>query len=183
MPVSAGTGSTRLIVLRGNSGSGKSSVAAEVRARYGRGIALVGQDNLRRVVLRERDVPGGANIGLIDTVARFALARGFHVLIEGILHAARYGAMLDALRGDHRGVSCFYYLDVPFEETMRRHATRPQAAEFGRAEMHSWYRERDLLPGGIEQVVPAENSLDDTVRHVMRDAGLASQHQYLALEL
>jgi gluconate kinase len=183
MPVSAGTGSTRLIVLRGNSGSGKTSVAAEVRARYGRGIALVGQDNLRRVVLRERDVPGGANIGLIGTVARYALGCGFHVLIEGILHAARYGAMLDSLRGDHGGVSRFYYLDVPFEETMRRHATRPQATEFGRAEMQSWYRERDLLPGGIEQVVPAGNSLDDTVRQVMRDAGLASQHQELALEL
>ena len=49
-PVGTGSGSTRLIVLRGNSGSGKSSVAAGVRARYGRGIALVGQDNLRRFV-------------------------------------------------------------------------------------------------------------------------------------
>jgi hypothetical protein len=71
--VNVGTGVTRLIVLRGNSGSGKSSVAAEVRARYGHGIALVGQDYLRRVVLRERDIPGGANIGLIDSVARYAL--------------------------------------------------------------------------------------------------------------
>ncbi len=63
-------------MLRGNSASGKSAVAAEVRARYGRGIALVGQDNLRRVVLRERDTPDGANIGLIDTVARYAPTLG-----------------------------------------------------------------------------------------------------------
>lgn len=175
--VSVGTGSTRLIVLRGNSGSGKSSVAAEVRTRYGRGIALVGQDNLRRVVLRERDVPNGANIGLIDTVARYALGHGFHVIIDGILHATHYGVMLAALVREHRGVSCLYYLDVPFEETMHRHATRPQATEFGRAEMQSWYRERDLLPSGIEQVIPAANTLDATVRQVMRDVGLASQQQ------
>lgn len=175
--VRLGTQATRLIVLRGNSGSGKSTVAAEVRARYGRGIALVGQDNLRRVVLRERDVPAGANIGLIDTVARYALDHGFHVIVDGILHAAHYGAMLGDLCRDHRGVSCLYYLDVSFEETMRRHATRPQAAEFGRAEMQSWYRERDLLPGDIEHAVPAANSLDDTVRQVMRDAGLASQQR------
>jgi hypothetical protein len=173
--VGIGTQKTRLIVLRGNSGSGKSSVAAELRVRYGRGIALVGQDYLRRVVLRERDIPGGANIGLIDMVARYALGCGFHVIIDGILDAARYGVMLEALRRDHRGVSYWYYLDVPFEETMRRHATRPQATEFGREEMQRWYRELDLLPGGVEQVVPASNSLDDIVRQVMGDAGLASQ--------
>jgi predicted kinase len=49
---------TRLIVIRGNSASGKSAVAAEIRRRHGRGLAIVGQDNLRRQVLRERDVPG-----------------------------------------------------------------------------------------------------------------------------
>jgi hypothetical protein len=125
--------------------------------------------------------PGGANIGLIDTVARYALDHGFHVILDGILDSRRYAAMLDALRRDHRGISFWYYLDVPFEETMRRHATRPQATEFGRAEMQSWYRELDLLPGGIEHVIPAVSSLEETVRQVMRDAGLASQPQELAV--
>jgi hypothetical protein len=86
--------------------------------------------------------------------------------------------MLEGLRRDHRGTSCWYYLDVPFEETMRRHATRPQATEFGRAEMQRWYRQLDLLPSGIEQIVAASNPLDDTVRQVMQDAGLASQEQF-----
>src|SRR5690625_2222455 len=103
--VAAPTGSavTRLIVLRGNSAAGKSTVAAELRRRFGRGIAVVAQDNLRRVVLRERDVPGGANIGLIEATARYALDHRYHVIVEGILHAARYGDMLRALRADHRG--------------------------------------------------------------------------------
>jgi chloramphenicol 3-O-phosphotransferase len=175
--VEVGTKTSRLIVLRGNSGSGKSSVAAEMRARYGRGIALVGQDYLRRIVLHERDIPGGVNIGLIDSVARYALDNGFHVILDGILDSRRYAGMLGALRRDHRGASFWYYLDVPFEETMRRHATRPQAAEFGRAEMRRWYRKLDLLPGANEQIIPSSNSLDDTVRQVMRDASLASQQQ------
>jgi AAA domain len=168
--VSAGI-QPRLIVLRGNSGAGKSSVAAGLRGRYGRGIALVGQDNLRRTILRERDVPGGANIGLIDMVARFGLGRGLHVVVEGILRAAHYGPMLEGLLRDHQSVARFYYLDVPLEETLRRHANRPQAAEFGEAEMRTWYCDRDLLPGGIEQIVPAASSLEDTVRLVMQDAG------------
>ena len=41
--------------------------------------------------------------------------------------------------------------------------------------MSAWYRELDLLPDGIEQVIHAGMSLDDTVRRVMTDAGLASE--------
>ena len=162
----------RLVVIRGNSASGKSAVAAELRRRHGRGLAIVGQDNLRRQVLRERDVPGGANIDLIDLTARFALDRGFHVIVEGILYADHYGQMLAALIADHAGRSRAYYLDVPWAETLRRHASKPQAAEYGESEMRAWYRERDLLPGGLEQVIPAGSSLNETVRRIMAESGL-----------
>lgn len=162
----------RLIVIRGNSASGKSAVAAEIRRRHGRGLAIVGQDNLRRQVLRERDVPGGANIGLIDLTARFALDRGFHVIVEGILHADHYGPMLTALIADHAELARAYYLDVPWAETLRRHATKPQAAEYGEREMRGWFRERDLLPDGLERVIPAGSSLDGTARRMMAESGL-----------
>ncbi|WP_328303491.1 kinase [Streptomyces sp. NBC_00435] len=170
-----GTPDSRLIVLRGNSASGKSSVAEAIRDRHGRGVALVGQDNLRRVVLRERDVPGAANIGLIGSVARYALDHGFHVIVEGILYADRYGPMLDALRRAHRGRTHFYYLDVPFEETLRRHAGKPHAAEYGEAELREWYRPLDLLPGDWETIVGAGDSLEDTVARVMAEAGLSEE--------
>ena len=85
------------------------------------------------------------------------------------MHCAR---MLTALRKDHRGGSHFYYLDVPFGETTRRHATKPQASEYGRAEMNAWYRGSDLLPGGIEDVIPATSTVDATVGRILRDTGL-----------
>ena len=172
---STGSATSKLIVLRGNSASGKSTVAAGIRHRYGHGLAIVGQDNLRRIVLREHDIPNGANIGLIDLTARYALDHGFHVIVEGILYADRYGDMLTALRHDHLGVTRLYYLHVPFEETLRRHATKPQAAEYGEAEMSAWYRELDLLPGRVEQVIQAGMGLNDTVTLVMSDAGLGTQ--------
>jgi 8-oxo-dGTP pyrophosphatase MutT (NUDIX family) len=164
----------RLIVIRGNSASGKSAVAAAIRDKYGRGLAIVGQDNLRRVVLREHDVPGGANIDLIDQTARFALARGYHTIVEGIFNAEHYGAMLTALISDHPGRAFAYFLDVPFPETLRRHATKAGTLKYGEAEMRQWYRGLDLLPGGIEQVIPAESSLEDTVSKVMADTGLGA---------
>ena len=56
--------------------------------------------------------PGGAYLGLVDTVARYALDHGYHTIIEGIFYAAHCTDMLTALRKDHRGGSHFYYLDV-----------------------------------------------------------------------
>jgi hypothetical protein len=165
--------SPRLIVIRGNSASGKSEAAAKIREKYGRhGLAIVGQDNLRRVVLREHDVPGGANIDLIDLTARFALSRGYHTIVEGIFNADHYAPMLTALISDHPGSAFAYFLDVPFPETLRRHATKTGTPGYGEAEMRQWYRGLDLLPGGIEHVIPAESSLEETVSTMMADAGL-----------
>ncbi|CAM5347916.1 hypothetical protein SCHAM137S_02415 [Streptomyces chartreusis] len=120
-----GSPETRLVVLRGNSASGKSSIARGLHERFGRNLALVGQDNLRRVVLRERDRPGAANIGLIDMTARYALSAGFHTVVEGILYADRYGPMLEDLVRDHQGTTRCDYLDIPLRETLARHLTKP----------------------------------------------------------
>ncbi|RII06861.1 hypothetical protein DSC45_35170 [Streptomyces sp. YIM 130001] len=169
-----GSEQTRLVLLRGPSASGKSSVAAAVRETFGRNLAIVGQDNLRRIVLRERDRPGGANVGLIDLTARYALDAGFHAIVEGILHADRYAEMLENLVRDHRGTTRSYYLDVPLEETFTRHATKDTVylAHVTEQHLRDWYREHDLLPGGVETVIDPASTLDDTVERIMRDTGL-----------
>ncbi|MFD8699394.1 P-loop NTPase family protein [Kitasatospora purpeofusca] len=170
----AGTGSTGtvLVVVRGPSGAGKSSTAARIRSAYGRGLAVVGQDLLRREVLRERDVADGANIGLIGLVTRHALDSGFHAVVEGILDAGQYGGMLTDLVAGHRGRSFLYYLDVGFAETVRRHATRPLSAEVSAEQMADWYRPLDLLPGGLEHVIGEDSTLDDTVTRILTDTAL-----------
>jgi adenylate kinase family enzyme len=167
-----GTGSeqTRLVILRGASGSGKSSTARAVRERWGRGVAWVEQDYLRRILLREHDVPGGVNIGLIDATVRHCLDAGYHVLLDGILPSDRYSPMLSGLVADHRGRTCCYYFDVSFTETVRRHAGRPQAAHFTPEEMRAWYQDRDLLPGGIEVLIPQEQDQARTVDLVLENA-------------
>jgi predicted kinase len=170
--VTTASSPTRLVIVRGNSASGKSSVAAGLRERYGRGIALVSQDTLRRDVLRERDIPGGANIGLIDLTVRHALEHGFHAVLEGILYVAHYGEMLAGLLADYAGRTHCFYLDVPFEETLARHATKPTADEVGERQLREWYRRLDVLPGGVETVIPAASTLTETIDRVMRRSGL-----------
>lgn len=170
MRQSTGSPDTRLIVLRGPSGAGKSSTARGLRGRVGRSLAIVEQDYLRRIVLKERDVRGAANVSLISQTARFALDHGWHAVVEGILFADHYRSMLEGLVRDHAGPTFLYYFDVELEETLRRHLTRPQASEFTFDDMRSWYVERDLLESVPERVVPQQSSLVETVNLIYRDA-------------
>lgn len=88
------------------------------------------------------------------------------MICEGILHSDRYGAMLRALRRDHRGVTSVFYLDVSFAETVRRHARRPQSAAFSAADMRSWYVEHDVLGTEDEQVIDETSAFATTVARV-----------------
>ncbi|HYK34104.1 MAG TPA: kinase [Streptosporangiaceae bacterium] len=172
--MTTGSDRTRLIVLRGNSGAGKSTVAAALRAACGQGLAWISQDHIRRVILKEKDRPGAVNIGLIDQVVRYCLDHGYHAVLDGILRADAYEQMLVGLKRDHAGTSCFYYLDVTLDETLRRHATRPQASEFTADDMRSWYRPRDLLTTIQERVIAETSSLRQTVEEILADAKLPS---------
>jgi predicted kinase len=167
-----GSGQTRLIVLRGNSGSGKSTIATALRQACGRGVAWVSQDLIRRIILKEKDRPGGVNIGLIDQITRYSLDCGYHVVLDGIFYANHYEPMLAALDRDHLGLSRFYYLDVSMEETFRRHATRPQQADFGTDNMRDWHRPRDLLARIGEHVIPETSTLQQTTALILDETQL-----------
>jgi deoxyadenosine/deoxycytidine kinase len=173
--MTVGSDQTTLIVLRGNSGSGKSSVSHALRDAYGRGLAWVSQDLIRRIILKEREAPGGVNIGLIDQVARYCLDHGQQVMLDGILYADRYEQTLAGLNRDHLGSSHFYYLDVSLDETLRRHATRPQATEFGPEEMRGWYCQRDLLSSIHERVIPETSTLEQTVKLILEETHLLAR--------
>ncbi|GAB4050947.1 kinase [Catellatospora paridis] len=169
-----GTPSTILVVIRGNSGSGKSSIARAVRLACGRGCALVEQDHLRRIILRELDGPGGLAPDFIDHTVRYLLDNGYHVVLEGILRDDKYGDMLRALLAAHRGTSSAFYLDIPFDETVRRHGTRPQVTDFTPDQMRGWYRERDVLGVDGEHVIGPESTFDDSVALIAARSGLAA---------
>ncbi|TWD84341.1 AAA domain-containing protein [Kribbella amoyensis] len=166
---SLGDPTSRLVVLRGNSGSGKSTTAKELRQRIGRGVAWVEQDYLRRILLREHDRPSAPNIGLIDRTTRYALAHGYHVVLEGIFYNPTYGTMLRELIADHAGVTGVYYFQLPFGETVRRHATRPLADVVAVERMRGWYQPCDLLGVPGEQVIDETSTLDQSVDRIVKD--------------
>jgi predicted ABC-type ATPase len=88
---------SKLVVLRGNSGSGKSTVAKALREKSKSKVAIVEQDYLRRFILKEKENVGTDNVALIQQTIEFSLDRGYNVILEGILYFPRYGEMLKEL--------------------------------------------------------------------------------------
>lgn len=166
-----GSENSRLIIVRGNSGSGKSQLAHAIRAARPRGVAIVGHDVLRREILQVRDHPGVLSVLYVDLSARFALDNGLHAVIESILHSESYGEMLTRLRDDHVGVARCYYYELALDETLRRHRTKTLAAEVSESDVTSWYYRDDRVTALDESVFDVNVSAADALARVLTDAG------------
>ena len=142
----------KLVIIRGNSGSGKSSLAKKLQAHYGRGTLLIAQDTVRRGMLKEKVEPGNLSIDLTESLARFGHEHDLLVLVEGFYETYIYGEMLERLRNLFNSQTLAYYYDLTFKETVRRHATRSKVAEFSPADMKCWWLDKDVL-GWQEEIL------------------------------
>jgi len=159
------------VIIRGNSGSGKTTLAHELQRALGRGTANIGQDHFRRVVLREHDVPAGDNIELIASTARYCLLSGYHVILEGILVSDHYAAMLRHLIETHPGPHHVFYLEVPLEETLRRHEGRPLRSTVAPDRLREWFVATDVLGVPGEVVIDGRADRDATLRIMLARIG------------
>ena len=163
------TDSHLLIILRGNSGCGKTSTARLLQRQLGYGTMLVSQDVVRREILRVKDSENNPAIQLIYDLCMYGNNVGYTVILEGILSNKKYGAMLRRLLDDFQGEKLIYYFDVSFEETVRRHATKPNAHEFGELEMRQWWKDQDVLNVPGEQRIGEQLSQAEIVDLIHRD--------------
>ena len=169
------TPSHPLIILRGNSGCGKTSTARLLQRQLGDGTMLVSQDVVRREILRVKDIESNPAIQLIYDLCMYGNNVGYTVILEGILSNKKYGAMLRRLLDDFQGEKLIYYFDVSFEETVRRHATKPNAHEFGESEMRQWWKDQDVLNVPGEQRIDEQFSQAEIVDLIHRDVLVLSE--------
>lgn len=161
---------SRLIIIRGNSGSGKSTIAERLQVKLGYQTMLIPQDVVRREILRTRDLPDNPAIGLIKQMAIYGRSINYDVIVEGILVRERYMEMLSELIGSFDEVHT-YYFDISFEETLRRHGTKSNANEFGEPEMREWYTKEDMLGLPGERVFSDSQSENEVLSLIMADLG------------
>ena len=159
----------KLVIIRGNSGSGKSSLAKKLQAHYGRGTLLIAQDTVRRGMLKEKVEPGNLSIDLTESLARFGYEQNLLVLVEGFYEPDIYGEMLERLRNLFNSQTLAYYYDLTFEETIRRHQTRAKQEEFTPADMRRWWKDRDFLGREEESFFRNEDSLEAAFERIVQD--------------
>lgn len=73
-----------LVVLRGNSGSGKSTVSRMLQQELGWPTAVLEQDYFCRVVFDEPDQKRRAHADLLEASGAHCLQQGHHVVLDGI---------------------------------------------------------------------------------------------------
>jgi len=158
---------SKLVIIRGNSGSGKSTVARLVREKLGEKTMLVPQDVVRREMLYVKDRVGNPAINLISKIALYGKEVGYNVVLEGILSKKLYDIMLNNLISEYSDNAYVFYMDVSFKETLKRHDTKPKRHEYGEEKMKEWWLEKDYLNLPNEYIIPEEYEVTETVDYIL----------------
>ncbi|WP_407371923.1 kinase [Carnobacterium sp.] len=162
---------SKLIILRGNSGSGKTTTALKLQELLGEATLVVSQDVVRRDMLKVNDREGNLSIDLIKQITEYGLGKCPFVIVEGIMVNKRYKRMLLDLINMFKPHVYVYYFDIPFDETFDRHKKRTKVNEFGENEMRSWWNEKDYLGIPHERLILKELTQEDVVQVIMNDLG------------
>lgn len=121
----------KLIILRGNSGSGKTSVSKA--------------------------------LPLLINLLEYGRKNSEITILEGILDSECYGPLFEKAVGEY-GTDIFaFYYDLPFEETLLRHETKPNRDQFGEEDMRRWWKEKDYIGIIPEKILTRDISFSDTV--------------------
>lgn len=161
-----------IIILRGNSGSGKSTTAKALQKKLGHGTMLIAQDVIRREILYVKDGPDTQAIDLLMELVRYGKKHNQVIILDGILSATWYHELFELIKTEFHERILAYYFDLPFEETLKRHQTKPNAYEFGEAEMRRWWKEKDFLTNidevKIDQNMSQEQLIECIYEQVMK---------------
>ncbi len=156
----------KLIILRGNSGSGKTTIAKELQKRFGINTMLISQDVIRRDMLNVKDGESTPALPLMKELLVYGHAHSSIVILEGIMYADWYKPLFELAVQLYGREVYAYYFDLPFEETLKRHQTKPNCHEFGEEAMRRWWRENDFSDVLNEVCITAEKSIDNIVGEI-----------------
>lgn len=163
---------SKLIVIRGNSGSGKSTLASLMLSKI-ENATLIEQDYYIKYTpatkTTEQELKRKARI--FDDI-KSALVRYDTVIVEGVFDSRRYTDSFSDLIDFHPTDNHFYYLDIPFAETLRRHQGREKRDKFGENEMTQWYAQHDQFGYSFEMVFDERDTIEEVIERMSISSGV-----------
>ena len=157
----------KLIILRGNSGSGKTSVAKALQEKFGPNTMLISHDMIRMEILHVWSTEGiKKSEPLMINLLKYGKENSEVTIVEGILPAKEYNKLFETAVEEYGQNIFAYYYDLPFEETLLRHRTKPNRNDFGEEDMRRWWREKDYLPMISEKIIYKDLSFEDAVEMI-----------------
>lgn len=88
----------KLIILRGNSGSGKTTTGKALQRKFGHGTMLISQDVVRREMLFVKDGPNTQVGKLLLELVLYGKSHCNIVILEGILNSKWYKRLFENLQ-------------------------------------------------------------------------------------
>ena len=157
----------KLIILRGNSGSGKTTIAKELQNRFGSNTMLISQDVIRRDMLKVKDGENTQALPLMKELLIYGSNHSDVVILEGIMYADWYKPLFELAVKLYGTEVYAYYFDLTFEETLKRHQTKPNCHEFGEEAMRRWWREKDFSDVLHEVTITDEENMESIVTEIV----------------
>jgi 2-phosphoglycerate kinase len=158
---------SKLIILRGPSGAGKSTVAKELFRRAKKPTVLIGQDYYRFIF---KPAGGAVNSKAIHDMIKanvlIALQDGYDVILEGIFNVNSYKETFEDIFAVHKLENYIFTFDVSFEETLRRHRTKPNKDDWTEADMKDWYHPKDFMGYDCERIISEDSSAKEIIKDI-----------------
>ena len=155
----------KLVIIRGNSGSGKTTVAKELQRCFGKNTMLISQDAVRMNVLNATDTEA---LPLMKKLLNYGYYNCEIVILEGIMNSDFYKPLFEFATELFDTQIYAYYFDLPFEETLKRHLTKPNCNEFGEKEMRRWWKEKDFSAVLKEIELTSEMGFESIVTDIIK---------------
>lgn len=162
----------KLIIIRGPSGSGKSTVARELSKRCAQPPLLISEDQIRRMFVNHTQTGHETAKRLATKAVLFGLDNGYDVIYEGILNVKTSGDNLHEFFDAHKEENYLFYLDVSFDETIRRHKARDKNTEFKAESMKKWWDFASPTGHISETIISESSSLENTIKIISKVANL-----------
>ncbi len=164
---------TKLIILRGPSASGKTTVARALFEKCERKTALIELDYYRFMLKPAGHLNNSQAIHeLVQQDVLTCLRNGYDVILEGVLIKDDYKTVFAEFVKLHPSENYSFYFDVSLAETLRRHDTKPVATDIPYEQLKKWYIHRDELDYDFEHLLPQSMSVKVAVEKIQHVAGV-----------